>query len=86
MVVEPADPARTVPLAPLTATGTLLRAMFSKMRLPVDSVELCHAVVTKTGVFVMVLSRILTEPTSWFPTPPLLIEIAVPQLVIDKPW
>lgn len=64
IVVVLVVPARTVPLVPLTATGTLSRAMFSKMRLPLVEVELAQAVVTKVGQSWMVLSSTLTEPTS----------------------
>lgn len=77
IVFAPVEPARTVPLGPLTATGTFWRATFSRIKLPVLDVPLFHTVSTKTGQFWIVLSRIVTDPTLGAAVPPLIMESAV---------
>jgi hypothetical protein len=87
--IGPVLPARTVePPVSCIAVGTLLRLTFSRIKLPAvaGTDVVVQAVIMPTGVFVIVLSMIITEPTFWAADPPAEMSIPFWQLFMLMPW
>src|SRR5437868_3052689 len=66
MPLAPVEPSRTVPEGPFTATGTLIRRTFSRMMLleTLGTSTVLLPNVTPTGVLLMSVSRMVTDPTA----------------------
>ena len=89
MVMVPEVPTKmVVPPVNSIAVGTLLRTTFSTIRLPPVAGEddEVYAVMMPIGVFVMVLSIKVMDPTSCELVPPAEMSIPFWQLLMLIPW
>lgn len=75
-----------MPGGPLTATGTFVRAMFSRTRVPAVSgvLAVVQEVKMATGVLVKELSKTMMEPVSTLPLPAVM-SMPTPQLLMERP-